>query len=178
MRLVGFHNLYPILKGRFMLAVGALLWAVIGIGRPALADPLPSSGTCRMLVVKSSPPPGSIFRDIVSAVVSITFGTTPTVTYNIVRLGWNECDMPEGSTTCMSPFTGPTLTQESGQLSNVTITPGVNTSGTALSGFNGLKGTAADGLIVAANLIPVNNSNTILAQFTAPEPLNGVCQME
>ncbi len=168
MRFVSFRNWQQVSKGRLMLAAGVLLWAVMGIGTPALAGPLPSSGTCRMLVVKSGPPPGTNFASTVSMVISVTFGAAPAVDFNIVNLNWNSQNTSSGAT----------VTQASGSLTSVSITTGVNTAGTTLSGFNKLTGTIPSGGTVNANLVPVNGGNTIFVQMTSPEPLNGVCQME
>jgi len=124
-----------------------------------------------MLVVKSGPPPGTNFGSTVSFVVSVTFGTAPTVDFNVVNLNWN------GTTSSSTA----TVSQTSGSLTSVSITPGVNTDGTALGGFNSITGTipaSAGSGTMKANLVPVNGSNTIFVQMTSPEPLNGVCQME
>lgn len=148
-------------SGRLILALGALL-AIIGIGNTALAGTLPASGTCRMLLVRSYPPPGSSFTKPVSEIITATLGSTPTINLNVVAFNWNGfLDDDFG-----------TMTQSNFDLTGVAITPNA-----AKPGFYTLTGTGPGGL-VEGNLVPTNGGKTIFVQIYSPHITSGVCQME
>ncbi|HUJ79951.1 MAG TPA: hypothetical protein VLY45_06520 [Nitrospiria bacterium] len=144
---------------------------VIGFSAAAWADPLPTGGTCTMLVVRPIPPPTDDNHNrLVSRLIAITFGPTLSVGFNDVKFSWNnQNDVDNG-----------VVTQVQGVLSSVALTP--NTSFDPSNPLAGntyvLTGTTPKGEPVAANLVPVNNTNTILVQMFSPSAFSGVCQMQ
>jgi len=172
MRFIGLSNVYSISKIRLLLVIGALLWAVIGIDKPALADSLPTSGTCTLLEKRTIPPPRLDSKTrIVDLLLAINFDVSPPVVgYNAVEFSWNkDSDHDKGG-----------ITQDQGVLSDVTITPNtlITTPNPLAGNTYVLSGTTAKGAAVQANLVPVHSSNTILIQIYSPSVFSGACQMQ
>ena len=165
------RNSRLVLSTGFMLGLIAFLGTVIGSGTDAWADSLPATGTCTMLIVRPIPPPTDDNTSrLVSRLISITFGQTPSAGFNDLKFSWNnQNDVDKG-----------VITQEQGVFSSVALTP--NTAITSPNPLAGntyvLTGTTPKGEPMAANLVPVNNSNTILVQMYSPSALSGVCQMQ
>jgi len=162
---MSFHSIHSKLsRTGMLLALALLVMAVIGTGKPAWAGSLPVSGTCSMLVTKSFPPAGGYAPHFLNMLVSISFGDSPSAFYNAVTFNWKGQEEEEGGV----------ISQQNGNLSSVAITPNAS-----LSGFYTLTALLPDGKTqVGANLVPVNNSNTILVQMYAPSALSGVCQLQ